>query len=369
MMKVREYTASDYVQAINSYPKFWASVRSNTLRASEFGSALKTELGKLKTLYPGLRPAHIYFTMGALRSSGTISGDMVLVGSELALTDSTTVWTEFPSSVAVNRQKYFASNPVASAVGLNVHEYVHTQQKPMVYNLLSECIYEGVAEFVSWKVTGKFTAPGAVSTGKKDPDRVRKAFEKDIFNRHRHRNWLWSDAPNEFNERDMGYYIGYALCELYYNKATDKKAAIKYLIELNYKDEKQIEQFVNGTGYFSAPVAELYASFEKSRPQVTGITGLSNGGTNVKPGLTKITIHFSAPMSSAHRGFDYGPLGESNALKVKTIVGMSSDGKSLTFTAELKPAKRYQVLITNNFRTPDGIPLKPFLIDFATAKK
>jgi hypothetical protein len=254
-------------------------------------------------------------------------------------------------------------------VGLNVHEYVHTQQKQMVYNLLSQVIYEGVAEFVSWKVTGKFTAPGAIKTGQANPVAVRKSFERDMFNMQRQRFWLWSDAVNEFNERDMGYYIGYALCELYYNKAANKQAAIKYMIELDYTNEKKVEQFVDGTSFFSAPLNDLYNAFESSRPLVTGISPVNNGSTNVDPSITGIAIHFSVPMNTAHRGFDYGPLGESNVLSVKSIVGWSADAKSFTFTVELKPGQRYQSLVTNNFRTNDNIPLKPYLIDFTTAKK
>jgi len=369
MMKVREYTAADYIQAINSYPKFWSSIRKNTLRAKDFAASINTELTKLKILYPELKPASIYFTIGALRSNGTVSEGMVLVGAELALADSTTVFSEFPEAIATNRQKYFASNPVNGVVGLNVHEYIHTQQKPMVYNLLSEVIYEGVAEFVSWKVTGKFTGPGAIKKGQADPVAVRKAFERDMFNTQRQRYWLWSDAVNEFNERDMGYYIGFTLCELFYNKATDKKAAIKYLIGLDYTNEKEMEKFIDGTSYFSASLKQLYTSFENSRPAVTSISPVTNGSTNVSPAITEITLHFSEAMNTAHRGFDYGPLGESNVLRVKSIVGWSADAKSFTFTVELKPNQRYQSLVTNNFRNPEGIPLKPFLIDFTTREK
>ena len=74
-------------------------------------------------------------------------------------------------------------------------------------------------------------------------------------------------------------------------------------------------------------------------------------------------------MDKNHRGFDYGPLGESNVLRVKSVIGFSEDGKSFTFEVELKPNQRYQSLVASTFRSIEGNPLKPFLIDFQTAEK
>lgn len=56
-------------------------------------------------------------------------------------------------------------------------------------------------------------------------------------------------------------------------------------------------------------------------------------------------------------------------LRVKNVVGFSEDGKSFTFEVELKPNQRYQSLVTNRFRTINGISLKTFLIDITTANK
>ncbi len=369
LMEAREYTMQSYIDAINNYPLFWNSVRANTLRSNEFKKEIAAELVKLKELYPPLKPAKIYFTIGALRTNGTTLNDLVLIGSELALTDKNTVATEFPPGFATNRRIYFDSNPINNVVSLNVHEYVHTQQKPMVYNLLSECIYEGVAEFVTVISTGKPSVVPAVNYGKTNELKVKAKFEEEMFNMHKQPYWLWSDTENEFLVRDLGYYIGYALCEIYYNKAEDKKKAIKFLIELDYTNEKQIENFVDGTNYFSSPINQLQETFEKSRPTVVSITQFANGDKNVDPTLTRITLNFSAPMDKEQRGFDYGPLGENNVLRAKSVIGFSEDGKSFTYEVELTPGHRYQSLVTNNFRTTSGVPLKPFLIDIQTAGK
>jgi hypothetical protein len=366
--QARDYTAESYIRAINSYPMFWESIRSNTLKAADFSSEIEDEIAKLKNLYPDLKPAKLYFTIGALRSGGTTLNGMVLIGSEIALADSTAIVSEFPENIGRARIKFFATNPIEDVVLLNVHEYVHTQQKPIAYNLLYQCLYEGVAEFVSVLSTGKKSAAPAVHFGRENEEFVRQEFEKDIFLVHKQPYWLWSDLQNKFDMRDLGYYVGYAICERYYNQAKNKKQAIREMIGLDYTNDKQIERFVDGTKYFSASIRVLRHQFEKQQPYVVDISQFRNGSKSVNPNLTQITIHFSSPMDKSTRGFDYGPLGENNVLMVKNVIGYSEDGMSFTFEVELSPDKRFQSVMTDRFRSLKGLPLKPFLIDIKTAK-
>jgi hypothetical protein len=366
-MEARGYTPKSYVDAINSYPLFWQSVRKNTYKASQFGEQINKELLKLKKLYPEMKPAPVYFTVGAMRSGGSAGKGMVLIGSEMALADENTVSDEFPETMAQGRRVYFDSNPINDVVLLNIHEYVHTQQKPIVHNLLSYVIYEGVAEFVSVKATGKPSAAPAVQFGKKNPD-VKRKFEQEVFNFRATDKWLWSDVQNEFNVRDLGYYIGYALCEKYYEAAKDKQLAIKKMIQLDYTNEPEIEEFVNSTKFFSGTIAQLYDRYEASRPVVAGVKGLTNGSTTVKPGLTKLTISFSTVMDKNYRNFDYGPLGEDAVLGIRNVVGFSEDGRSITVEVQLDPEKHYQLTVSNGFRDLKGTPLKPYLIDITTSK-
>ncbi len=368
MMEAKEYTAKSYIDAINNYPLFWQSVRANTLRAKDFTKHISKEIAKLKQLYPALKPADLYFTIGALRSGGTTLNGNVLIGSEIALADKNTVTTEFPAGIAEKRNAFFATNPINDVVVLNVHEYVHTQQKPIAYDLLQQCLYEGVAEFVTAIATGKPSPTPAVSFGKANEAQVKKKFEYDMYRVSKAGQWLWSDQQNEFNTRDLGYYIGYAICERYYNMAKDKKQAIREMIALDYTNDKQIQKFVDATKYFSAPLHTLYQAFETTRPKVLSITQLKNNSQAVSPGLTELTINFSESMDTHYRGFDYGPLGEQYVLRVKRFKGFSEDAKSITIEVELKPNQRYQTQITDNFRTADGRPLKPFLIDIKTAE-
>lgn len=363
----RGYTLKEYLDAINNYPKFWASVRKNTLLTNEFSSDLETGIEKLKNIYPDLKPAKIYFTIGALRTGGTTMDSLVLIGSEIAMTDKNTITSEFPTEIATNRREYFDSNPIDNLVLLNIHEYVHTQQKPIVHNLLSYCIYEGVAEFVSVKAMDTKSSTPAIEYGKNN-DKVRQKFEQKMFYANNVNQWLWSDTKNEFDVRDLGYYIGYQICELYYEQAKNKKSAIKKMIELDYNNETEIENFVNATGFFSTSLQELYQNFEKKRPNVIGIKPITNNSKNVDSKIKQITIQFSESMNENYRNFDFGPLGENNSIQIKKVVGFADNGKSLTFKIEnLEPNKQYQLTIGNGFRNLKNVPLKPYLINFKTS--
>lgn len=367
LMQVRSYTPEEYLSVINGYPKFWASVRENTLKAEQYVPELLAGIEQLRELYPPLRPADIYFSIGAFSTPGTTLDSLVLIGSELAMTDERVSSEEFPEQFREARRLFFDSNPIDNLKLLAVHECVHTQQQPMVHNLLSMALYEGVAEFVSVKATGMPSSTPAVAYGKQNP-RVREQFEQTMFYGNNRPQWLWGDAPNEFGVRDLGYYIGYQLCELHYEQAADKKAAIKKMIELDYTDEAEIEDFVDGTGFFSASLVQLYEDFERKRPKVVGIKPFANHSQGVSAETHRLTIEFSEPMDPDFRNFDYGPLGQEAAVQLKSLIGYSDDGKSLTIEIQpLTPNKHYQLTIGSGFRNRAGVPLKPYLIDFKTS--
>jgi len=368
IMEARNYTPEDFISAINNYPKFWASVRENTFKTKHYGSELTTEIEKMRVIYPELKPAKIYFTIGALRTSGTTIDSLVLIGSELAMSDKNTVTSEFEGEIQIGRRTYFDSNPIDQLMLLTIHEYVHTQQKPTLNNLLSYVLREGIAEFVSVKAMNVPSSTPAVQFGKQNPN-VKKKFEEEMFYGNNRAQWLWSDSPNEFATRDLGYYIGYQISELNYDLAEDKFAAIKEMIELDYTNEAQIEDFVDRTGFFSKSIEELYADFDKTRPRVVRINQFENNSTSVDPNIKELTFYFSEPLNGHNTSVDYGPLGEEYFPKLGVNRVCSADYQSWTVNVNLEPNKHYQFYISNNFRTEKGTPLKSYLVEFKTRGK
>ncbi len=367
IMQARRYTPQEYLDAINNYPKFWSSVRENTYKAKDLGAELGIGVQKLKAIYPDLKPAKIYFTIGALRTNGTVLDSMLLIGSELAMGDQNTVISELPERFSY-LDAFFQNNPIENVVALNIHEYVHTQQSAIGgYDLLSQCLFEGVAEFVPVVALGELSSTPGVAYGKANFEKVRQVFESEMFSRWYY-NWIWNDMNNEFGIRDLGYYVGYAMAEKYYEAAADKKQAIKELIELDYQNREELEAFVDKTGYLSKPISELKKEYEDSRPVVTGIQEFENGAEGVDPKRSQFTISFSKPMDTRFRSTDFGELGKEHFPRIDSI-SFSVDSTRATYYIQLKANTQYQMLVEEGYRTPEAISVKPFLIEFKTAGK
>lgn len=366
IMQARRYTLDSYLDAIHAYPKFWESVRANMAKAKTLGPEIEDGIAAFERLYPDSKPAKVYFTVGALRTNGTAMDSLVLIGSELALADEHVVTEELPSSFGYLRA-YFDSNPIEDVVFLNVHEYVHTQQSTHGgYDLLSQCLFEGIAEFIPVIAMEEASPTPAIAYGKANDAAIQEAFIPEMFSPF-YNNWIWNSADNAFGTRDLGYYVGYAIAEKYYESAADKSEAIQRLLALDFNDTLAIETFVEEVGYFDQPIAQLKADYEASRPIVESITPLQNGSTTVDPSIGEFTITFSEPMDTRSRNFQYGPKGEDTVLRIQDVLGFSEDGTSISLSIKMEPNKQYQIVVGEGFRTKAGVPLRPYLIDFRTA--
>lgn len=364
LIKNKEYTEQDFMEHFTKYPLFWQSLKANTQNLPCLYPAIYADLQKLKKAYPSFSSANIFFTIGAFRTNGTNEDRQVLIGSELSLADKSTHIEELPLA----RQTFYKTqNPLEELALLCTHEYVHTQQQPLIENLLSKCLYEGIAEFISCKVTGKKSAAPAIDFGKTNEAKVVAQYVKDLFIMSNDNNWVWGQNNNHLKVRDLGYYIGYEIVERYYNASKNKTSAIKTLIELDYTNEKDVERIVDQSKLLPASLEKLYESYEQQRPTIVNIGPFKNGSTTVAPGITTMTIYFSEPMVTYNTGVDYGPLGDQYFPKFLPTRSFSTDGLSWTVTLDLKPNQRYQILISNNFRKPTGERLKPYLIDFSTS--
>ena len=150
--------------------------------------------------------------------------------------------------------------------------------------------------------------------------------------------------------------------------AQDKKQAIQQMIQLDYNNENELFTFINAAEYFESSLQSYKSEFEKLQPIVVGMEQFENGSQNVSSSIKIIAINFSQPMDTLSTVFNFGPLGESNVLRVQKVIGFSGDRKSFSFEVMLEPGKQYQSVATENFTSQSGYPLKPFLINFKTAK-
>jgi hypothetical protein len=362
-IKVREYTPQLWVALIRKYPRFWRSVRPNTLTVKNYVPRMEESLKRLKTLYPQLQEATIYFTIGGLNTGGTISDRFVLIGTEITAADAATEVSEFESKWL---EGVFKSQKISNIVPVNIHEYVHTQQKEEGADLLGACLYEGAADFITELVMGSPLENHYIRYGKENEARLKASFQLEMFTANGD-NWLYNGQTADVMP-DLGYFMGYAICKAYYDKATDKKKAIKEIIELPYGDTAAVEAFLVRSGYYPGPLVrkDLLLEYEAARPSVVRLEPFSNGDTTVNASVKELRIVFSRPMNKKRLSFSAGEKGKDYD-PVSGIGGYAEDGMSLVIKLDLQPGHDYEFLVTDqSFRSVDGLPLKPLKVAFRT---
>lgn len=243
-MKARDYNDTLYVKMIDSKPKFLNSIRSNTLSIKNKAKELNEAIHNLKKLYPDLKEAEMYFTIGGLRSGGTVKGNMVLIGAEIATGNPSTDVSEFKGDWLKN---VFANQSLDNIVSLNIHEYIHTQQTGRSKRVLNQCIKEGAPDFIAELVFQKPLERNYMTYGKKNKEKIKKLFKKEMLSTD-FSNWLYNGSQKK-EEADLGYYVGYEICKSYYNNAKDKSQAIKEIIDLNFSNDKAVEAFLIKSKY------------------------------------------------------------------------------------------------------------------------
>ncbi len=247
-MKARDYSAVLWVKLIHKLPKFWNSIRLNTLLVKDKAEEIEKSLEKLRLLYPSLKEAELYFTIGGLRSAGTTTKGRVLVGAEIATGNATTDVSEFPNKWL---EGIFKVQREDNIVPLNIHEYVHTQQRGKPKNLLGLSIKEGACDFITELVIGRLMQDSYTQYGRKHEPELKEKFKHDMFSTD-YSQWLYNGNKTDAIA-DLGYFMGYTICKSYYNNAINKSEAVKDIIELNYSNSNSVERFLKLSGYYAKP--------------------------------------------------------------------------------------------------------------------
>jgi hypothetical protein len=243
--------AEALVAALALYPRYFAAVRANTL-AVDTSSAIKQGihhgLDKLAKLYPEARFRDVYFLIGNLYTGGTTGRSGMLIGTEQYASGPDTPRGELPAWA----QAATSVNDFRAIVGLVVHETVHTLQKPKPSGqgstLLRDVLGEGIPDFLTELAIG----PRVVSTpreiyGRAHEHEVWVDFQDEMESDSTTKTWMYNGmVPPDKNHGavDIGYWVGYRIASAYYARTSDKRAAVRDLLEL-----KDPEAILRASGY------------------------------------------------------------------------------------------------------------------------
>lgn len=365
-MEIKKFGKEDYLNVIEKYPNFWNSIRPNTFIDDKKIKTINNAFRKFGKLYPNNSKGNIYYTIGALKSGGTTNHEDLLLGVEKITGNPNTVVSEFENE---NQRKMFQFTNSSQLEQVTVHEFIHTFQKDGEINVLSKAIKEGSCDFIAELALNKKFTAHYLDYGFKNYEKVKSDFKSEMFSK-KIENWFYNgNAKNP----DLGYFVGYVISKKYYEKSSDKKAAIKDIIELNFNSEADVLQFLAKSDYFEDQknTAQILSDYKAHQPQLVKIIEFENGNQDVNTGTKKIQIVFSKPMNEkvsinfSKNGKDHFPL--------KNIVGLDESKTILTVeTTDLQNDTEYDFYITDRTtKSEDGYPFDTgeYKISFKTGKK
>ncbi|RXM52612.1 MULTISPECIES: DUF2268 domain-containing putative Zn-dependent protease [unclassified Chryseobacterium] len=243
-IKSRNFTAEQWIESFESKPNFWNSIRIKTEHIQKDFKNIEHLYQNFTRLYEGFSPPKIYFTMGNLKGGGTVINGNLIIGSELAASDKTVDYSE----LSKNYQDRMKIN--SGITFLTAHELVHTQQnlRGAKTNLLGFCLKEGSADFIAELLTGKKVEAPYIEYGMKHQGSLWNNFQKEM-NGEDFQNWLSNTATIKDMPADLGYFIGYIITKKFYERSKDKKSAVSTIINLDFSNTKDTENFLKQSEY------------------------------------------------------------------------------------------------------------------------
>jgi hypothetical protein len=227
-MGAKVSSISSFINHINSHPKLYKTIRSNTLRVDEYKKEIQQSFKNFKKLYNQAKFPDVYFVIGAFTSGGTVSSSGLLIGTNQMSGGENVDTTELSrgAKLLLSDSKYLP-NVVA-------HELIHFQQDEMKRDTitLGYAIKEGMADFLGELISGETANRKIFDWAKGKEKNIWNAFKKDMYY-DRYSNWIAnSRTVSKDSFPDLGYWIGYQICKSYYENMKDKKQAIYDMLRI-----------------------------------------------------------------------------------------------------------------------------------------
>lgn len=243
-IRIRKFTAEEYIKIIGRYPQFWNSVRPLTENIKNRKGEIDAILQKFEMELPGYKIPDVCFAIGCLRTGGTIDDELILIGSEIAAANNQVVKDELSPWLKS------IIGTTGDIVSMVAHEAVHTRQKGSLRNaeLLVPVLNEGIADFITEKITGLNINAQLHDYGRAHACEIRDEFNQAIRQKHTDlKPWLYNGNNAGDRKPDLGYYVGYTIAELFYEKQPDKQKALNWLL-----DRSKYKKIYTLSGYAEA---------------------------------------------------------------------------------------------------------------------
>ena len=228
-LRLRIRSAETLVGTIDRMPKYYASIRPQTLQVQGMEKRMRTAFKKFKSIYPNAVFPDVYFLIGVTNSGGTTGPSGLLIGTEMYGKTAKTPMDELSAWL-----KVVLSN-VENVPAIVAHESCHYNQH---YNtaqdqrhLLGKALQEGACDMIGELISGRTINEHLKVYGKTHDAEIWRDFEADMY-KPDFSKWIYNASTAKDRPADLGYYVGYLITQAYYRNAKDKRKAVHDILNI-----------------------------------------------------------------------------------------------------------------------------------------
>lgn len=217
--RLRNTTGARIAEAVAARPQIYVEGRrcAEVLLAAR--GRLQISLAKLAELYPLARFPAVTIAVGRGKPVGVGSP---VTGMQIGL--EALCAADFLNPDIEDRFVYVLA-----------HEFIHVQQSPVLTEkqnptVLEASLVEGAAEFATELIAGEVAYSHLAPLVAGREAQIETAFQADQ-DKTDLSAWLYNSKPGE--PGDLGYWVGYRIAKAYYANATDKRRALREILEVS----------------------------------------------------------------------------------------------------------------------------------------
>jgi hypothetical protein len=228
-LRLRIKSAETLVNTIDQMPKYYASIRPQTLQVQRLEKHMRAAFKKFKAIYPEAVFPDVYFLIGVTNSGGTTGPSGLLIGAEMYGKTSKSPMDEVSSWLRVMLA------PVENVPAIVAHESCHYNQRyntaPDQRHLLGKALQEGACDMIGELISGRTINEHLKGYGRTHDSEIWRDFEADMYTQ-KVSNWFYNAATAKDRPGDLGYYVGYLITKAYYRNAKDKRQAVYDILNI-----------------------------------------------------------------------------------------------------------------------------------------
>ena len=228
-LRLRIKSAENLVNTIDRMPKYYASIRPQTLQVQRMEKRMRAAFAKFKSIYPAAVFPDVYFLIGVTNSGGTTGPSGLLIGTEMYGKTAKTPTDELNDWLRVVLSS--VDNVPAIVAHESCHYNQHYNSAPNQRHLLGKSLQEGACDMIGELISGRNINEHLKVYGRTHDAEIWRDFEADMY-KPDISNWVYNAGTAKDRPADLGYYVGYLITRAYYQNAKNKRQAVYDILNI-----------------------------------------------------------------------------------------------------------------------------------------